>query len=476
LKDDSDAFDSDPSRAGSTPSATGAVAPEAKGPRLAFMMRALRHRNYRLFFSGQLVSLLGSWMTQIATTWLVYRLTGSPLMLGAVGFAGQIPAFLLSPVAGVWVDRLPRHRLLVVTQVLAMLQSLGLAFLTLTGHIDIRHIVVLMIFQGLINAFDMPARQAFVIELVEDKADLSNAIALNSSMFNIARLLGPSIGGLLIAAVGEGWCFLIDGVSYIGVIGCLLAMRVPKFEKLEHEAPLQQLVEGWRYAFGFPPIRSILLLMAGMSMVAMPYAVLMPVVAAKVLHGGPSTLGWLMAASGLGALTGALRLAARDSVRGLGKLIPLCTVGFGVAVLIFSHSHWLWLSLPAMLVMGYAMMTQNASCNTILQTIVEPDKRGRVMSLYTMAFMGMMPLGSLWAGALAEHIGAPNTLLISGVGCLVIAFWFGRNLPGLAQHVRPIYLKLGIIPEVAAGLGETTEISRLPQEKPKGRRHKRQNN
>jgi MFS family permease len=430
------------------------------------MTRALRHRNYRLFFSGQIVSLLGSWMTQIATTWLVYRLTGSPLLLGAVGFAGQIPAFLLSPVAGVWVDRLPRHRLLVITQVLAMMQSLGLAFLTLTGHIDIWHIVALMVFQGLINAFDMPARQAFVIELVEDKADLSNAIALNSSMFNIARLLGPSIGGLLIAAVGEGWCFLIDGISYIGVIGCLLAMKVPKFEKLEHEAPMRQLAEGWRYALGFPPIRSILLLMAGMSLVAMPYAVLMPVVAKEVLGGNASTLGWLMAASGLGALAGALVLAARESVRGLGKLIPLCTLGFAVALLVFSHSHWLWLSLPMIGLMGYAMMTQNASCNTILQTIVEPDKRGRVMSLYTMAFMGMMPLGSLWAGALAERIGAPNTLLISGLGCLIIAFWFGRNLPRLAEHVRPIYLRMGIIPEVAASLEDATEISRPPQRPP----------
>ncbi len=464
MKDDHDALSGASSQSGSTPDAHGVPsAPEGKPSRLAFMMRALRHRNYRLFFSGQIVSLLGSWMTQIATTWLVYRLTGSPLLLGAVGFAGQIPAFLLSPIAGVWVDRWPRHRILVITQTLAMFQSLGLAYLTLTGRIDIWHIVVLMVVQGLINAFDMPARQAFVIELVEDKADLSNAIALNSSMFNIARLLGPSIGGLLIAAVGEGWCFLIDGVSYIGVIGCLLAMKVPEFKKLKHEAPLRQLAEGWHYAFGFPPIRGILLLMAGISLIAMPYAVLMPVIAAEVLGGGPSTLGWLMAASGFGALVGALLLAARDSVRGLGKLIPICTIAFAVALLVFSHSHWLWLSLPMMLVMGFAMMMQNASCNTILQTIVEPDKRGRVMSLYTMAFMGMMPIGSLWAGALAQRIGAPNTLLISGLGTLVVGFWFGRNLPGLAEHVRPIYLKLGIIPEVAAGLEETAEVLSPPQ-------------
>jgi len=395
-------------------------------------------------------------MTQIATTWLVYRLTHSPLMLGAVGFAGQIPAFALSPLAGVMVDRWPRHRLLVITQTLAMLQSFALAALSLSGHILIWHIVALMAFQGFVNAFDLPGRQAFVIEMIENKEDMSNAIALNSSMFNIARLLGPSIGGLIIAAVGEGWCFFADGVSYLAVIGCLLAMQVPPRTMAPRSAhPLQDLKEGFRYAFGFAPIRVFLVLMAVMSLVGMPYAILMPVMASKTLHGGPRTLGFLMAASGVGALASAIALAARRSVRGLGKIIPTCTVAFGLALLGFSHTSLLWLALPLLFVMGFSMMMQNAACNTILQTIVEPDKRGRVMSLYTMAFMGMMPLGSLWAGALADRIGVMNTLSIAAVGCLLIGVWFARRLPALRDEVRPIYARLGIIPEEVLGEAAT---------------------
>jgi MFS family permease len=289
------------------------LAPDApQESRLGFMVRALRHRNYRLFFLGQLVSLAGTWMTQIAMTWLVYRLTKSPLMLGVVGFSGQIPAFLLGPIAGVLVDRWPRHRILVVTQILAMLQSFALAFLALSGIIAVWHIIALIAFQGVINAFDMPTRQAFVVEMVEDKADLSNAIALNSSMFNMARLVGPAIGGILIAAVGEGWCFLLDAMSYIAVIGALLAMRVqPHVSKLGRAQPVQELKEGLAYAFGSAPITAILGLMAWLSLVGMPYGVLMPVIAARTLHGGPNTMGFLMAASGLGALGGALTLAAR---------------------------------------------------------------------------------------------------------------------------------------------------------------------
>lgn len=442
--------------------------------RLSFMLRALRYRNYRLFFSGQIVSLLGTWITQVATTWLVYRLTGSALLLGVVGFAGQIPAFLLGPIAGVMIDRWPLHRLLVITQVLAMLQSFALAALALSGNIAIWHILVLMAFQGLVNAFDMPARQSFVIEMIENKEDLSNAIALNSSMFNIARLLGPSIGGLMIAALtargghgkayAEGWCFLIDGFSYMAVIGCLLAMRVPPHTAAPRDVrPLQQLQEGYRYAFGFAPIRAILTLMAVMSLLGMSYTVLMPVIASKVLQGGPNTLGFLMAASGMGALAAAIALAARQSIRGLGKIIPLCTVTFAVALFGFCRSHVLWLALPLLFVMGFSMMMQNAACNTILQTIVEPDKRGRVMSLYTMAFMGMAPLGSLWAGALADRIGVTNTLTISAVGCLLLGFWFARRLPLLRDDVIPIYKRLGIIPEVALGVENASELSRPPQ-------------
>lgn len=450
-----------------------AETPEESAPdvsRLSFMVRALRYRNYRLFFGGQIVSLLGSWITQIATTWLVYRLTNSPLLLGAVGFAGQIPAFFLGPIAGVMIDRWPRHRLLVITQTLAMLQSFALAALALSGSIQIWHIIALMAVQGLINAFDMPGRQAFVIELIENKEDLSNAIALNSSMFNIARLLGPSIGGLLIAALnarggqGEGWCFLLDGVSYLAVIGCLLAMKVPPHEKKAHESkPLQQLKEGYQYAFGFAPIRALLILMGIMSLMGMPYAVLMPVVAKDVLHGGPNTLGFLMAASGMGALTSALVLAARRSVRGLGKIIPLCTVAFAIALFGFCHVNVVWMALPLLFVMGFSMMMQNAAANTILQTIVEPDKRGRVMSLYTMAFMGMAPIGSLWAGALADKTNVATTLTISALGCLLAGIWFARRLPLLRDDVIPIYRRLGIIPEVAQGVENASELSRPPQ-------------
>ena len=420
---------------------------EEKSSRLAFMLRALRSRNYRLFFCGQIVSLLGNWMTQIATGWLVWSLTKSPFMLGAVGFAGQIPAFLLSPVAGVYIDSTPRHRILVFTQTLAMVQSFVLALLALTGYIAVWHIMVLMILQGLINAFDMPARQAFVVEIVEDNLDLGNAIALNSSIFNAARMVGPAIAGLILALGNAGWCFFIDGISYIGVIVCLLMMKVAPIEKKKRENPQIQLREGYAYAIGFPPIRALLLLIAGMSLIGMPYSVLMPVVATKILHGGSSTYAMLVAFSGLGALTGALILAARESVRGLGRVIPYCTLGFGLALVIFSHSHFLWLSVLTIFVMGYAMMMQNASSNTILQTIVEPDKRGRVMSFYVMAFMGMMPLGSLWSGAIAERIGTQNTLLICGVGCVGMAALFARGLPRFARHVRPIYQQLGIIPE-----------------------------
>jgi len=430
---------------------------------LAFIVRAFRHRNYRLFFSGQIISLLGSWVTQIATIWLTWELTHSALMLGVVGFAGQVPAFLLSPVAGVYVDRWPRHRLLIITQTLAMVQSFALAALALTGLINIESIIILMICQGLINAFDMPARQAFVVEVVEDKEDLGNAIALNSSMFNVSRAIGTAVGGVILALFGAGWCFLLDGVSYVAVLISLMMMVVPPFLKKEHENPWRQLKEGFKYTIGFPPIRALLLLVAGMSLIGFPYSVLMPVIATKVLHGAEGTYATLATFFALGALTGALVLAARKSVRGLGRIIPYCTMSFGVALIIFSHSLYLWLSLGALFIMGFAMMTQNASSNTILQTIVDPEKRGRVMSFYVMAFMGMMPLGSLWGGAVADRIGAQNTLLICGVGCLALAAWFTRSLPKLAEHIRPIYQEMGIIPEVAIGIDNTAELTRPPE-------------
>ncbi len=432
---------------------------------VAFMLRALDHRNYRLFFSGQSISLVGSWMTRIATSWLVYRLTGSELLLGVVGFAGQIPSFLLAPFAGVLVDRWNRHRLLVATQVLAMLQSLALALLALTNTINIRHLILLSIIQGVINAFDMPARQAFVVEMIERREDLPNAIALNSSMVNAARLVGPSVGGVIIAAVGEGWCFMIDAVSYLAVIASLLAMSVaPRALKHAREGNmLRQLREGWTYAARFAPIRDVLILLALVSLVGMPYTVLMPVFANQVLKGGPNTLGLLMAASGVGALVGALFLASRKSVLGLGKYIPLTAGAFGAGLIAFSFSRSLWLSMILMVVTGLGFMVQMAASNTVLQTIVDEDKRGRVMSFYTMAFMGTAPFGSLLAGGVAERIGAPYTLMFGGVGCILGASWFALTLPKLRRDVRPIYVKIGILPEMAAGIHTTSELSVPPE-------------
>jgi MFS family permease len=432
---------------------------------LSFMVRALDHRNYRLFFSGQSISLIGTWMTRIATSWLVYRLTNSALLLGVVGFVGQLPSFLLAPVAGVMVDRWNRRRLLVATQVLAMAQSLVMAVLTLTGVIKIWHVIALSAFQGVVNAFDMPARQAFVVEMVDNPDDLSNAIALNSSMVNAARLLGPSIAGVIIAAVGEGWCFMLDGVSYLAVIASLLLMALPRavVGPPEGENLFRQFREGWNYIVGFMPIRNMLLLLALVSLVGMPYTVLMPVFATKILGGGPYTLGWLMAASGVGALIGALSLAARRSVLGLGKFIPLMAGAFGAGLIAFSFSRSLWLSLLLMVVTGLGFMAQMAISNTLLQTIVDEDKRGRVMSFFAAATMGTTPFGSLLAGAMAARLGAPFTLLISGICCVAGALWFARTLPALRRQVRPIYVKMGILPQVASGLQKTCELTVPPE-------------
>jgi len=429
------------------------------------MLRALAHKNYRLFFTGQSISLIGTWMTRIATSWLVYRLTGSAFLLGIVGFAGQIPSFLLAPFAGVLVDRWNRHRLLVITQVLALLQSLAMALLTLTGLITTWQIIVLSVFQGLINAFDMPARQAFVVEMVERREDLANAIALNSSMVNAARLIGPSLGGVVIAAIGEGWCFMIDAFSYIAVIVSLLAMTLTSrmIQPLKETNLFEQLREGWNYIARFAPIRNILLLIGLVSLVGMPYTVLMPVIADNVLHGGPNTLGLLMAASGVGALIGAMLLAARKSVLGLGKYIPLTAGAFGAGLIAFSFSRVIWLSLLLMVLTGLGFMVQMAVSNTILQTIVDEDKRGRVMSFYTMAFMGTAPFGSLLAGSVAERIGAPHTLLFGGIGCLLGAVWFAMTLSDLRRDVRPIYVRIGILPEVATGLQHSSELSVPPE-------------
>jgi MFS family permease len=430
---------------------------------LRFVVRALGHRNYRLFFSGQSVSLVGTWLTRVATSWLVYRLTGSAELLGLIGFCGLAPTFFLAPLAGVYVDRHSRHRILVVTQILSMLQSFALAALTLAHVITVAEIAALQLFQGVINAFDTPARQAFVVEMIENRADLANAIALNSSMFNGARLVGPSVAGILIAGVGEGGCFLIDGISYLAVIASLVVMRIkPVVLAGAGENPWRDMVEGFRYATGFRPIRALLALLALISLVGIPYTVLMPLIASERLHGGANTLGFLMAASGLGALFAAVHLAARRTVVGLGRTILLSAFTFGVSVAAFAASRVLWLSLPLLVVVGCSLMLQTASTNTILQTIVEERMRGRVMAFYSMAVMGTAPFGSLLAGFLAGRIGAPWTIAGGGLFCIAGAGWFSMELPRLRELVRPIYQRLGILPEVATGLQGAAQVPTGP--------------
>jgi MFS family permease len=420
--------------------------------------RALRHRNFRLFFGGQSISLIGTWMTRVATSWLVYRLTKSSLLLGTVGFAGQIPTFLLAPLAGVIVDRIDRRKVLVWTQTLAMAQSLALAWLTLTHRITIGEILALSVMQGLINAFDMPGRQSFMVKMIEDRADLSNAIAINSSMVNTARLIGPSLAGLLIAATNEGWCFLVDGVSYIAVIASLVMMRLPRTQEQGHSATmLEQLREGWTYVSGFAPVRTILSLFALLSLMGWPFMVLMPIFAAQVLHGGPHTLGFLMGAVGIGSLISALAMVARRSVRGLTRMIPIAAVAFGVGLIAFGFSTSLALSLPLMLLTGFGMMQGLTASNTIIQTLVDERMRGRVMSYYTMAFVGMAPFGSLLAGVLAHAIGAPRTVIVSGVACILGALWFWSRIPSLRREMRPIYERLGIVPQSNLPIEESPE-------------------
>ena len=414
-----------------------------------FILRALHHKNYRLFFGGQSISLIGTWMQQIAMSWLVYRLTNSALLLGIVGFSSQIPVFLLASIAGVYADRWNRHRILVATQTLSMIQALTLAFLALTGTIHVWQIIALSIAIGVINAFDMPTRQSFIVEIVDKPEDLGNAIALNSFMFNGARLVGPAIAGILIGFLGEGICFLINGLSFVGIIMALLAIKVPEREKAAHTSRLwHDLKEGYSYAFGFAPIRYILLQLGLMSFMGMSYAVLMPIFAKDILHGGPHTLGFLMAASGIGALTGSVYLASRQTILGLGRLIAYASVIFGMGIIAFSFSKILIVSLSMMFLTGFGMIVQIASANTILQSIVEEDKRGRVMSIYTTAIIGMAPIGNLFAGALASLIGAPNTLILSGSACIIGSLLFALKLPHIRKKVRPIYVKMGIISEL----------------------------
>jgi MFS family permease len=455
---------------------TNTVAYEARdGSRDAGgIVRALRHRNYRLFFAGQLISLVGTFLTQVATVWFVYRLTRDARLLGIVGFAGQLPMFLLGPFAGVWADRVNRQKFIVLTQVLSMLQSLGLAALAFwfgnNPVIAVPWLIALAIIQGLINAFDMPARQAFLVEIVTDRADLANAIALNSTMVHGARLIGPAAAGLLIAAVGESLCFFIDAISYIAVITALLAMRVTPRPPRKSAGIVAELFEGFRYVWHSVPIRVLLLLMALLSLTGMPaLSTLMPIFGDHFggRDHGAQVFGFLGTASGFGALCGALYLASRKTVVGLGKLIAIAAGVFGLAAIGFSRSNNLWLSLPILAIAGWGMITCFASANTILQTLADDDKRGRVMSFFSMAFVGMTPFGNLLAGFAATQltppgteqvVGASRAVLIAGVISLIAAASYARKLPALRKLIRPIYVKKGILPEVAEGLQAADQV------------------
>ncbi|MFA6079716.1 MAG: MFS transporter [Candidatus Omnitrophota bacterium] len=434
-------------------------------PIFRVMFRALRYRNFRLFFMGQSISLIGTWMQFIAMSWLVYRLTGSAFMLGVVGFSSQIPSFLLSPVAGVLVDRWDRHKILIYTQAFAMLQALTLAVLTLTGTVAVWHIIVLGVFLGCVNSFDAPARQSFIIDMVEKKEMLGNAIALNSLMFNGARLIGPSIAGMLIAVTGEGICFLTNGLSFLAVLVSLFLMNIKK-QSMEHKTSniLHGLKEGTSYTFGFAPIRHILMLLGTISLMGMSYTVLMPVFAKDILHGGPSTLGFLMASAGVGAIIATVFLASQKNTLRFGNIIPISSAIFSLGIIAFSLSRVLWLSLFFMALTGFGFMTHMAACNTFLQTIVDDDKRGRVMSYYAMSFLGMAPIGSILAGSLATWMGPTNALITGGIVCLAASLVFAAKVPELKKMVHPIYVKMGVIPEVVAGINAASRLAVPPED------------
>lgn len=436
---------------------------ERSGPvsfkeRSKVVFRSLQYRNYRLFFTGQSVSLIGTWMQRIALPWMVYHMTGSVFLLGIVSFAGQVPTFILAPFAGVLTDRWRRYRVLLVTQIVSLVQALILAILALAGVIQIWHIVALSIMLGCINAFDIPSRHSFVVEMVEKKEDLGNAIALNSMMFNGARLIGPSIAGVMLATTGEGVCFLINAISYIFVVMSLLMMRIEKRETVKKKGNLlKDMKEGLDYTFGFAPIKYLLILLAVVNLMGASYQVLVPVFAKEILHGGSDIFGFLMGAAGFGALIGAVYLASRETILKLGRLIPAATALFSIALIVLSFTKLFILSGVLMVFIGLGLMLQTASSNTILQTITDDDKRGRVMSFYTIAIMGTAPFGSLLGGFLAKTIGTPYTMLIGGVVCLAGAALFMKKLPELKSIVRPVYIKMGIIPEVASGIQTASE-------------------
>jgi len=427
--------------------------------RVPAMARALRHRNFQLFFSGQLISLVGTWMQTVAQSWLVYKLTGSSLLLGVVGFAGQIPVFILAPLGGLAADRWNRHRVVVGTQTASMILAFILAVLTLLHLIRVWEIALLAGCLGAVNAFDIPARQSLLIEMV-GREDLMNAIAINSSMFNAARVVGPAIAGLLVAWIGEGWCFFANSVSYIAVIIGLLMMKLgPPRQSATDVSPFEHMAEGFRFVTRTAPIRALILLIGLVSLVAVPYSVLMPIFADRILHGGPRGLGILMGATGVGALLGALTLAMRSGVHGLGRWVGISAASFGISLILFSFSKWFVVSMILLVPVGYSVMLQMSSTNTLIQAMVPDELRGRAMAAYTMMFMGMAPMGSLFAGALAQKIGAPWTVALGGTGAIIGATLFLRKLPSIRFEARKMIQAQGIDRSVAVEEASVRGIS-----------------
>lgn len=424
------------------------------------IFRSLKYKNFQLYFYGQTISLVGTWIQRIATPWLVYDMTHSVFLLGLLGFLGQLPTFLIAPFAGVYVDRWDKYKLLILTQIVAMIQALALAIFYLTGNLQIWLIIFLNIILGVVNAFDTPARQSFLVEIIEKKEDLGNAIALNSSMVNIARLIGPSIAGILIAITGEGMCFLINALSYIAVIISLLLMKFQKKETISSRKKdlFQEMKEGWQYSFNYLPIKSVLILLTIISLMGMPYTILLPDFAKIYLNGNANLFGFLMGASGAGAFIGAIYLAAKKNVAGLINITYLSSFIFGGGLIVLAISRNIYLSMILMMLTGLGMMLQIATSNTLVQTLVQNEKRGRVMSLYTMAFMGTAPFGSLMAGSIAKHIGTPNTLIISGVACIFGGLYYASKIKQIKKITSPVFQNLGFVPSKKAELEIEEEI------------------